>query len=130
MDNGFIPNHGNYHKLKSYQKSLIIYQGTQFFCKKFLSKFDRTVDQMIQAARSGKQNIIEGCMASATSKETEIKLVNIARASLEELLEDYYDHIRSKAGLVWDKNSKKALDRKSTRLNSSHSQQSRMPSSA
>lgn len=109
MEKGFIPNHGNYQNLKSYQKSLIVYQGTQFFCNKFLGKFDRTVDQMIQAARSGKQNIIEGCMASATSKETEIKLVNVARASLEELLEDYYDHIRTKSESTWDKNSKEAL---------------------
>ena len=108
-NNGFIPPHGNYEKLLSYKKSAIIYAGTVIFCKRFLKKPDRTIDQMIQAARSGKQNIIEGTMASGTSKETEIKLVNVARASLEELLEDYKDFIRNNCGQIWDKNSKQAL---------------------
>ena len=87
-ETGFIPSHGNYTELLSYKKSLIVYSGTVLFCERFLNKRDRTVDQMVQAARSGKQNIIEGTMASATSKETEIKLTNVARASQEELLED------------------------------------------
>ena len=75
-----------------YKKSLIVYSGTVLFCDRFLNKRDHTVDQMVQAARSGKQNIIEGSMASATSKETEIKLINVARASQEELLEDLLAH--------------------------------------
>jgi len=108
-DNGFIPAHGNYKELLSYKKSMIIYDTTVHFCRKFLSKYDRTVDQMVQAARSGKQNIIEGCMASGTSKETEIKLVNVARASLEELLEDYHDFLRSGNYRLWEKESKEAL---------------------
>lgn len=107
--NGFIPAHGNYKELISYRKSVIIYDGTVFFCKKFLGKYDRTVDQMVQAARSGKQNIIEGCMASGTSKETEIKLINVARASLEELLEDYRDFLRSGKHSIWEKDCKEAL---------------------
>lgn len=109
MENGFIPSHGNYEKLLSYKKSAIVYAATNIFCNRFLKKPDRTIDQMIQAARSGKQNIIEGTMASATSKETEIKLVNVARASLEELLEDYKDFIRNHNSTIWDKDSKQAL---------------------
>ena len=109
MKDGFIPNHGNYKNLKSYQKSLMCYEGTVCFCSRFLHKFDRTIDQMVQAARSGKQNIIEGCMASAMSKKTEITLVNVARASLEELLEDYYDYLRSHKMPIWEKDSKEAL---------------------
>src|SRR4051812_38459215 len=93
-DSGFIPPHGNYKELLSYQKAEVAYDITFRFCHKFLNKGDRTIDQMIQAARSGKQNIAEGCKASGTSKETEIKLVNVARASLEELLVDYEDYLR------------------------------------
>ena len=100
-ETGFIPSHGNYTELLSYKKSLIVYSGTVLFCSRFLNKRDRTVDQMVQAARSGKQNIIEGSMASATSKETEIKLTNVARASQEELLEDYKDYIRNNGGVIW-----------------------------
>jgi four helix bundle suffix protein len=106
---GFIPAHGHYKELISYQKSVMIYDGTVCFCRRFLQARDRTIDQMVQAARSGKQNIIEGCMASATSKETEIKLVNVARASLEELLEDYYDHLRVGKLRLWEKESREAL---------------------
>ena len=109
MEKGFIPAHGNYEKLLSYKKSKIIYDGTVCFCSRFLSRFDRTVDQMVQAARSGKQNIIEGSLASATSKETEIKLTNVARASLEELLEDYKDYLRKENAEQWDKDSTEAL---------------------
>lgn len=93
---GFIPPHGGYEDLLSFRKARIVYDGTVHFCNRFLDKRDRTVDQMIQAARSGKQNILEGCMASGTSKETEIKLINVARGSLEELLEDYRDFLRTR----------------------------------
>jgi four helix bundle suffix protein len=104
-----IPPHGNYRALLSFRKSEIIYDLTVQFCWKNFSFRDRTVDQMVQAARSGKQNIAEGCMASGTSKETEIKLVNVARASLEELLQDYHDFLRTRNQPVWQKNSKEAL---------------------
>ena len=106
---GFIPPHGRYEDLLSFRKARIVYDGTVRFTQRFLDKRDRTVDQMIQAARSGKQNILEGCMASGTSKETEIKLVNVARASLEELLEDYRDFLRTQSHPQWEKNSSEAL---------------------
>ena len=93
----FIPPHGGYENLLSFQKARLVYDGTVKFCVRFLDKRDRTYDQMVQAARSGKQNILEGSRASGTSKETEIKLVNVARASLEELLEDYRDSYGSAA---------------------------------
>ena len=101
---GFIPVHGGYRSLFSYQKAEIIYDGTVYFTNRFFNKYDRTVGQMVQAARSGKQNIAEGSMASATSKETEIKLTNVARASLEELQIDYEDFLRTQKLPVWDKN--------------------------
>jgi four helix bundle protein len=82
---GFIPLHGGYRNLITYQKAEIIYDGTVYFTNRLFKKYDRTIDQMVQAARSGKQNIAEASMASGTSKETEIKLTNVARASLEEL---------------------------------------------
>lgn len=100
---GFIPSHGGYKKLFSYQKAEIIYDATVYFTNRFYRKFDRTIDQMIQAARSGKQNIVEASMASGTSKETEIKLTNVARASLEELLEDYRDFARLNSIIEWSK---------------------------
>ena len=93
----------------SYQKSEVVYQITYRFCQSFLKKGDRTVDQMVQAARSGKQNIVEGSKAAPTSKEMEIKLTNVARASLEELLEDYRDFLKVRDFPIWDKNSKEAL---------------------
>ncbi|MEI7730071.1 MAG: four helix bundle suffix domain-containing protein [Verrucomicrobiota bacterium] len=101
---GFIPPHGGYKHLFSYQKAEIVYDATVYFCGRFLDKRDRTYDQMIQAARSGKQNIIEGSMASATSTETEIKLTNVARASLEELLADYRDFLRTRKLEEWPAN--------------------------
>jgi four helix bundle suffix protein len=101
MTNGFIPPHGGYQQLLSYRKAEIVYDATVYFCERFLNKRDRTYDQMIQAARSGKQNIVEGSMASATSMETEIKLTNVARASLEELLTDYRDFLRTRALEEW-----------------------------
>ena len=85
----FIPPHGGYANLLSFQKARIVYDGTVRFCARFLNPRDRTNDQMVQAARSGKENILEGSQASGTSKETELKLTNVARASQEELLEDY-----------------------------------------
>ena len=106
---GFIPNHGGYKDLLSYRKALIVYDATVFFCDHFVDRRSRTHDQMVQAARSGKQNIVEASMASGTSKETEIKLTNVARASLEELLEDYRDFLRVRGQALWDKNSKEAL---------------------
>lgn len=109
MSKGFIPKHGGYQNLLSYKKALIVYDATVFFCDHFIDKRSRTHDQMVQAARSGKQNIVEGSMASATSKEMEIKLMNVARASLEELLEDYRDFLRTRGLALWDKNSRQAL---------------------
>ncbi len=103
---GFIPLHGGYRNLITYQKSEIIYDGTVYFCNRFFTKFNRTIDQMVQAARSGKQNIAEASMASGTSKETEIKLTNVARASLEELLIDYEDFLRTSKLPVWPKEHK------------------------
>jgi four helix bundle suffix protein len=103
MPEGFIPKHGGYRRLLSYQTAEIVHDATVRFCARFLDKRDRTVDQMVQAARSGKQNIIEGSMASATSKEAEIKLTNVARASLEELLADYRDFLRVRGLADWPK---------------------------
>ena len=100
---GFIPKHGGYERLLSYQKAIAIYDGTCYFCKKYFHPYDRTIDQMVQAARSGKQNIVEGSMASGTSKEMEIKLTNVARASLEELLDDYKDFLRNRKLQIWNK---------------------------
>jgi four helix bundle suffix protein len=105
----FIPQHGGYKNLITYQKSEIIYDGTIYFTKRFFRKYDRTIDQMVQAARSGKQNIVEASMASGTSKEMEIKLTNVARASLEELLIDYQDFLRTNKLPIWDKNHRLAL---------------------
>jgi len=102
-ENGFIAVHGGYPKLRSFQKAEIIYDGTVYFCKRFFKPRDRTIDQMVQAARSGKQNIAEASMAAATSKETEIKLTSVARASLEELLLDYKDFLRTNKYEEWDK---------------------------
>ncbi len=103
---GFIPVHGGYQNLIAYQKSEIVYDGTVYFTGRFFTKPDRTIGQMVQAARSGKQNIAEGSMASATSKEMEIRLTSVARASLEELLIDYRDFLRTKELQEWEPNSK------------------------
>jgi four helix bundle suffix protein len=97
----FIPPHGGYKNLLSYQKAEIVYDATVHFCNSFVDRRSRTHDQMIQAARSGKQNILEGSMAAGTSKETEIKLTNVARASLEELLTDYRDFLRVRGIEEW-----------------------------
>lgn len=103
INKGFIPVHGGYKNLITYQKSEIIYDGTIYFTKRFFRKYDRTIDQMVQAARSGKQNIVEASMASGTSKEMEIKLTNVARASLEELRIDYQDFLRTNNLPIWEK---------------------------
>jgi len=105
-----IPPHGGYRDLQSYQMSEIVYDGTVVFCDRFISKRSRTHDQMVQAARSGKQNIAEGCMASGTSKKTELKLVGVARASLEELLLDFQDYLRQHNLPLWGKDHPKAKE--------------------
>ena len=102
-----IPPHGGYRELQSYQMSEIVYDATVVFCDRFISRRSRTHDQMVQAARSGKQNIAEGCMASGTSKKTELKLVGVARASLEELLLDFQDYLRQKGLSLWGKDHPK-----------------------
>lgn len=108
-NNKFIPPHGGYQKLMSYQMAEIVYDATVYFCDKHIDRRSRTHDQMVQAARSGKQNIAEGSMASGVSKEMEIKLMGVARASLEELLNDYKDFLRTKELPLWDKNDERAL---------------------
>lgn len=107
-DSGFLPPHGNYQELLSFQKAEIVYDLTFRFAHKYLSRGDRTIDQMIQSARSGKKNILEGSKASVTSKEMEIKLTGVARASLEELLDDYRDYLRARDLVIWEKDSKEA----------------------
>lgn len=89
-----IPPHGGYRSLRPYQTAELVYDATVLFCDRFIDKHSRTHDQMVQAARSGVQNIAEGSMASATSKKTELKLTGVARASLEELLLDYQAFLR------------------------------------
>lgn len=106
---GFLPPHGNYRELKSFQKAEIVYDVTYRFCARFLQRGDRTRDQMVQAARSGKQNIVEGASASGGSKEMELKLTMVARASLDELLEDYGDFLRVRNAKKWSKDCKEAL---------------------
>ena len=96
--------------MKSFQMSEIVYDGTVKFCKRFVDQRSRTVDQMVQAARSGRQNIAEGSMASGTSKKTELKLVSVARASLEELLLDYEDFLRQRDLLLWAKDDSTARE--------------------
>ncbi len=104
-----IPPHGGYRKLRSFQTAQTVYDATVIFCERFVDKFSRTRDQMVQAARSGVQNIAEGSVASATSKKMELKLTNVARASLEELLLDYEDFLRQRGLALWDKNSPQAM---------------------
>ena len=100
-NNEFIPQRGDYRKLLSFQKATCIYDITHYFANTFFSTKDRTVDQMIQAARSGRQNIAEGSAAATTSKETELKLTNVAKASLQELLLDYEDYLRQNGLEQW-----------------------------
>jgi four helix bundle suffix protein len=98
-----IPPHGGYRDLKSYQMAEIIHDATVVFCNRFIDRRSRTLDQMEQASRSGKQNIAEGSMASGTSKKTELNLVGVARASLEELLLDFQDYLRQHGLPLWAK---------------------------
>lgn len=109
-DDNLIPAHGGYRSLQSYKTAEIIYDATVTFCSRFIERKSRTNDQMVQAARSGKQNIAEGSMASGTSKKTELKLVGVARASLEELLLDYEDFLRQKGLQLWGKENAKARE--------------------
>src|SRR5512134_3774551 len=104
-----IPPHGGYRKLKSYKVAQLAYDATVIFCDRFVEKRSRTHDQMIQAARSGVQNIAEGSVTSATSKKAELKLTGVARASLEELLLDYEDFLRQRGLRIWAKDSPEAL---------------------
>jgi len=99
-----IPSHGGYRTLKSFQSAEIVYDATVKFYDRFIDKRSRTHDQMVQAARSGRQNIAEGSQASGTSKKTELKLVGVARASLEELLLDFEDFLRQRGFVRWAKN--------------------------
>src|SRR3989339_2211757 len=105
-----IPPHGGYRELQSYRMAEIVFDGTAAFCDRFIDRRSRTHDQMVQAARSGKQNIAEGSMASGTSKKTEIKLVGVARASLEELLLDYEDYLREHRLEIWTKENPRVTE--------------------
>jgi restriction system protein len=105
-----IPPHGGYRDLKSYQMAEIVFDATAAFCDRFVDRRSRTRDQMVQAARSGKQNIAEGSTASGTSKKTEIKLIGVARASLEELLIDFQDFLRQQGRPLWGKDHAKAKE--------------------
>jgi len=103
-----IPPHGGYEALASYRAAEIVYDATVVFCERFIDRRSRTHDQMVQAARSGKQNLAEGSVDSATSKKLELKLVGMARGSLEELLRDYTDFLRQHGRARWDKNDPRA----------------------
>ncbi|MFH1707783.1 MAG: four helix bundle protein [Planctomycetota bacterium] len=108
-DHPLIPPHGGFRKLRSFQTAQLVYDGTVVFCNRFIDKRSRTHDQMVQAARSGVQNIAEGSMASGTSKKTELKLTGVARASLAELLLDYEDFLRQRGLRLWTKDAPEAL---------------------
>lgn len=105
----FLPKGGGYENLAVYKKATVIYDLTFHFTRRFLDKGDRTVDQMVQAARSGKQNIAEGSAASSTSSETELKLMNVARASMKELLVDYEDYLRVRNLQLWPLDDERAV---------------------
>jgi restriction system protein len=101
---------GGYRRLRSFQTATVIYDATVSFCDRFVDKHSRTRDQMVQAARSGRQNIAEGSRASAASSQTELRLVNVARASLEELLLDYEDFLRQRGFRLWAKDDAEAKE--------------------
>lgn len=122
MQAEFLPQKGNYRNLIAFQKAECIYDITYYFAHKFLKHGDRTIDQMIQAARSGRQNIAEGSAASTTSSETEIKLYNVAKASLQELLLDFEDYLRVRNLQKWDAYSEKAIQTR--KVCSSHNESS------
>lgn len=108
MPKTFLQQKGNYRDLIAFQKAECIYDITYYFAHKYLQSNDRTVDQMVQAARSGRQNIAEGCEGGTASTESEIKLLTVAKASLQELLLDYEDYLRVRNLTLWDLNSEKA----------------------
>ena len=108
MPNSLIPPHGGYRELKSFQHAELVYDATVKFCDRFIDPRSRTRDQMVQAARSGRQNIAEGSQASGTSKKFELKLISVARASLEELLLDYEDFLRQRGLALWGKDHRTA----------------------
>jgi four helix bundle suffix protein len=110
QSNNLIPPHGGYRELQSYRMAEIVFDATGVFCDRFIDRRSRTHDQMVQAARSGKQNIAEGSIASGTSQKTEIKLIGVARASLEELLLDFQDYLRQKGLSLWGKEHAKAKE--------------------
>jgi restriction system protein len=103
MNNSLIPPHGGHRELKSFHHAELVYDATVKFCDRFIDLRSRTHDQMVQAARSGRQNIAEGSQASGTSKKFELKLISVARASLEELLLDYEDFLRQRGLALWGK---------------------------
>jgi four helix bundle suffix protein len=112
-----ITKHGGYRKLKSFQVAQLIYDLTVRFCDRYIEKRSRTHDQMVQAARSGVQNIAEGSQASGTSKKTELKLTNVARASLEELRLDFVDFLRQRGLPIWNRDDprrQELIDRRCT----------------
>jgi restriction system protein len=109
MAEPLLPKHGGYRRLRSFQAAQAAYDATVVFCDRFVDRRSRTRDQMVQAARSGVQNIAEGSLASGTSKKTELKLTNVARASLEELLLDCEDFLRQRGLRRWDKDDPRAL---------------------
>ena len=113
MEKPLIPRYTNYKNLLCYKKSLVVYDMTFYFCNKYIDHKDRTFDQMLQAARSCKQNIVEGCVDMATSSASGLMLLNVARGSGRELLEDFNDYIRVRGGKVWDMKSEefKAMQR-------------------
>ncbi len=106
---GIIPPHGGYRDLRSFQTATIIYDFTIYFVQLYIDPKSRTKDQMEQAARSGKQNIAEGSTVSGTSKKSELKLMQVARGSLEELLQDYEDYLRQHGLVLWSKTDTRTL---------------------
>ncbi len=107
MSEPLIPKHGGYRKLKSFRVAQLAYDVTVRFCERYISPRSRTHDQMVQAARSGVQNIAEGSQASGTSKKMELKLTNVARASLEELRLDYEDFLRQRGLPIWERDDRR-----------------------
>jgi four helix bundle suffix protein len=107
---GLIPRHGGYRKLKSFQVAELVFDVTVRFCDRYINKTSRTHDQMVQAARSGSRNIVEGSQASGTSKKTELKLTGVARASLEELRRDYLAFLRQRRLRIWDQDDPRRSD--------------------
>jgi four helix bundle suffix protein len=106
-DDKLIPPHGGFEHLKTFQLAELIFDVTVRFCNRYVDRKSRTHDQMVQAARSGKQNIAEGSVASGTSKKTELKLTNIARASLKELALDYGDFLRERGLAEWQRSDRR-----------------------